>query len=115
MKILLSTILILVTTLTNAQTRNIKVNTLYNITNDTISGRLNSQAENLDHCSIQILDSAKKVVKTDKYPKAIQKPGIKQWTELKTPIADLPPGNYTMIVYLGKEEMERKSFSRKKK
>jgi hypothetical protein len=112
MKTLLSTILISIATLTSSQTRNIKVNTKYNITNDTIEGRLNSQAENLDHCSIQILDSAKKVVKTDKYPKAIQKPGIKQWTELKTSIADLPPGNYTMVVYLGKEEMERKSFSK---
>jgi hypothetical protein len=114
MKTLFAIVFILWSVFTYAQTRNIKVNTKYNFTNDTIEGRLNSQAENLDYCSIQILDSAKKVVKTDKYPKAIQKPGIKQWTELKTSIEDLPPGNYTMVVYLGKEEMERKSFSKKK-
>ena len=112
MREIISIALILFATLSFSQTRNIKVNTKYNITNDNIEGRLNSQVENLDHCSIQILDTAKKVVKTDKYPKAIQKPGIKQWTELNTSITDLATGNYTMVVYLGKEEMEKIKFTK---
>ncbi|HQQ94673.1 MAG TPA: hypothetical protein PLQ93_08975 [Bacteroidia bacterium] len=96
----------------NAQTRNIRVNTRYMISDSLIEGRLNSQAENLDHCSIQILDSAQNEVLRDRYPRAVQKPGIKQWTELKTPIWSLAPGSYTMVVYLGKEEMEKVRFTK---
>jgi len=112
MRVIISIFLILTATLSYSQTRNIKVNTKHDISQEKIDIKLNSQVENLDHCSIQILDTAKKAVKTANFPKAIQKPGIKQWTEVTVPIIDLAPGNYTFVLYLGKEEMEKGKFSK---
>ena len=66
----------------------------------------------MDHCSYQIIDTAKKVVKAGAYPKSWRKPGIKQWTEIYISIADLSPGAYTMVLYLGKEEMEKLRFTK---
>lgn len=94
-----------------SQTRNIKVNiTLFSLTNDNIELALNSQVENLDHCSIKVSDSANKIVKSASFPKAISKPGIKQWTQLNLPLTDLTRGTYTYTLFLGKEEMYKKDF-----
>jgi len=87
----------------------------YTVSPESIFITLNSQAEDLTHTSIQILDSLKKVVKTMDFPKPVKKPGIKQWTEISIQMADLLPGNYTWVAYLGKEEMYRRGFSKAKK
>jgi len=52
----------------------------------------------------------KKTIQTIGFPKAIEKQMWKQFTETKIPTGDLPPGNYTWIAYLAKEEFYRRSF-----
>lgn len=114
MKTLLSTLLILTTTLSFSQTRNIKVNvTLQKLTSDTLKISLNTQAEDLSFCSIHIVDSLKKVIRTADFPKPWKKAGIKQWTEVSVPISDLKVGGYTYVLYLGKELMHKEAFVKK--
>ena len=84
------------------------------IFDDTIKGALNSQAENLNTCSVQILDSTKKIVKTIPFPKAIGKAMMKQYTKNSIPISELARGNYTCLIFLGKEEMYKKAFYKDK-
>ena len=88
-----------------SQIRNIRIN-IYKleVSQNDIHIALNSQVENLNICRIQIINSLKKVIKTDDFPKATSKPGIKQWTEKTFLISDLIPGKYTLILLLGKEE-----------
>jgi hypothetical protein len=106
-------LLIIISALSFSQTRNIRVN-IYKleISQEQIHIDLNSQAENLDLCSVQVLDSANSIVRTGSFPKASPKPGIKQWTANTFPISDLPPGKYTLIIYIGREEMYKRFFSR---
>jgi hypothetical protein len=60
------------------------------------------------------VDSVNGVIKTDDFPKATQKPGIKQWTAKTFPISDLTAGKYTVVLYIGKEEFYRRSFRKDK-
>lgn len=110
MRKLISIFLISVATLLSSQTRNIKVNISQKIFPDKLNLTLNSQAENLNNCSVQIIDSMKKVLKTVNFPKAVGKQMMKQFTEVSVPLQDLAAGYYTYIVYLGKEEMHKQRF-----
>jgi len=77
---------------------------------DKIYISLNSQAESLNDCSVRIIDSAKHLIKTVQFPKAVGKQMMKQFTETNIDLADLLPGSYIYVIYLGKEEMYRKHF-----
>jgi hypothetical protein len=113
MKILISITLILFTSLSFSQTRNIKVNVnIQKLTSDTLKISLNSQAEDLSFCSIHITDTSKKVIRTAEFLKPWKKAGIKQWTEVSVPIADMKVGAYTYILYLGKELMHKEAFTK---
>jgi hypothetical protein len=116
MKQLISILLISLTTLSFSQMRNIRIN-IYKleISPENIYVDLNSQSENLNICRIEIIDSLKNVVKTGDFPKATKKPGIKQWTAINFSTSDLAPGKYIAILFIGKEEFYRKSFSKDKK
>ena len=114
MRSLLSISLFLIPVFAFSQSRNIKVNvTLQKLTSDTLKISLNSQAEDLSHCSIHIVDTSKKVIRTADFPKPRKKAGIKQWTEVSVPITDLPATSYTYILYLGKELMHKEAFTKK--
>lgn len=113
MKILISILLLLITSLSFSQIRNIKVNVnVQELTSEHLKISLNSQAEDLSFCSIQIVDSLKKVIRTADFPKPWKKAGIKQWTEVSVPIADMKVGAYTYILYLGKELMHKEAFTK---
>jgi hypothetical protein len=103
-------------TLSSSQTRNIRIN-IYKleISRDSIHIDLNSQAENLNLCRIEIADSTNKVVRAGDFPKARPKPGIKQWTANTFSISDLARGKYTLTLFIGREEFYQRSFSRDKK
>ena len=83
------------------------------LNSDTIKISLNSQVEDLSHCSIQLVDSTKKVIRQADFPKPWKKPGIKQWTEVAVPISDLKAGGYTYVLYLGKELIHKEAFVKK--
>jgi hypothetical protein len=116
MRLLILSFIISIATLSLSQTRNIRIN-IYklDISREDIHVDLNSQAENLNLCRIEILDSLKNAVKMEDFPKATSKPGIKQWTAKTFPISDLTPGKYTLILFIGKEEFYRRSFRKDKK
>jgi hypothetical protein len=113
-RLFVAVLLLFSVALSFSQTRNIRVNVNLDISQDKIDIHLNSQAEDLNHCTIQILDSLKKVVGTGNFPKATPRPGIKQWTENSFSISDLPHGEYTLVIFLGKEEMHKHYFSKDK-
>jgi hypothetical protein len=96
-------------------TRNIRIN-IYNleISREEIHVDLNSQAENLNLCSIQVIDSTNQVVQTGKFPPAKSKAAIKQWTANTFSITELAPGKYTLLLFIGREEFYRRGFRRLK-
>jgi hypothetical protein len=114
MKVLVSILLALTINQSFSQTRNIKVNVnMQELTSDYLKISLNSQVEDLSHCSIQIVDSSKKVIRIADFPKPWKKAGMKQFTEVSVPINDLPSTGYTYVLYLGKELMHKEAFSKK--
>ena len=115
MRTLIAILLISLVPHSYSQTRNIKININYTVSAEIILVKLTSQEENLNTCTIQILDSTKKTIQTLGFPKAIEKLMWKQYTETGIPTKDLPPGRYTWVAYLGKEEFYRRSFSNDKK
>lgn len=110
MRIVSSIVLISIAALSFSQTRKIDVNVNLQVAPEVITATLNSQSENLDHCKIQISDSAKHITKTADFPKAKEKQSMKHYTETSIPTHDLAPGTYTCLIYMGKEEIYKKTF-----
>jgi len=106
MKNIVSIFLFLSTTLLLSQ--NINVN--LRISKEKIEASLNSQTEDLSHCTIQILDSNKTIIKTEPFPKPKGKDMIKQYTETVLALHDLNKGNYTCLIYSEKKEIYKKEF-----
>lgn len=114
MRGVISILFLFITTISCSQSRNIKVNViLQELTSENIKISLNSQVEDLSQCSIQIIDSLKKVIRTAEFPKPWKKQGIKQWTEVSISITELPIAGYTYVLYLGKELMHKETFRKK--
>jgi hypothetical protein len=93
-----------------SQTRRMDVNVNPRLLPDRIDISLNSQTESLNNCSVRVLDSARHIIKTVQFPKAVGKQMMKQFTEASIDLTDLVPGFYTYIIYLGKEEMYSRHF-----
>ena len=106
MRILISLFLILTTALSISQTKHIDVKV--NLVTDAILGKitvkLKSDSDSLNNCKVQIIDSKKTIVKSVDLPKSAN-------LLISTiVILDLLPGNYTCVVYKGKEELYKGEF-----
>jgi hypothetical protein len=110
MRTAFSIFILFIATLSFSQTRNFSVNVNIDVTPDKIMITLNSQKEDLNRCSAQVIDSAKNILKRTKFPKATAKQMMKQFTEVTIPIGDLMPGDYTCIIYIGKDELYIRKF-----
>ena len=106
MRVLITIALILISTLIFSQTKAsaLKVDLKFEGLYERIIVKLDSEKDSISNCSVSIIDAKKILIKKVDLPKAYQH------IESTIGILNLLPGNYTCLVYKGKEELYRKDF-----